>query len=367
MASFNLGRIKGDRGEMGPVGETGPKGDKGDKGDNGTDGSTPVFSVGKTETVPSSGEAYVEINTDNPENPVLSFYIPRGKDGQDASGDMLSAIYDEEGIKKDIYKYANELFSQALKISGGILAGELKASESELSEGLVRNISVRSSLPESAANGDICIILYESDAKKLGNCATGTVVLLEEQGNETEYLIIGKDYHKTGGVTLVRKKLAPYKQCFDLGSRSAYPLSDIDITLETTYKNLYSKNIRDILVTVTLDSSCYRQCFMLSQLDLINMEYFTDASKRIAREENSNSAEPYFTRSFSGKNVYTVGTAGNFETIAQSISSCYRPAVVLPADLVVANTVYNNSPAVKLPDTKSAVYIFCDGEWKECP
>lgn len=369
MASFNLGRIKGDkgdRGDIGPIGETGPKGEKGDKGDRGTDGSTPVFSVDKTETLSSSEEAYVEINTQTPETPVLSFYIPRGKDGKDASGDMQQSVYDKNGRQEDIFEYADSLFAGSLKVSGGNLTGALKASESPLADGYIRNVSVNSSLPENTANGDLCIVIYDEGTKTLKDCALGTVVLLEENGKEIQYLLVGKNYHKTGGITLLRKDLAPYGQCFDLINRGQYPLSEIDIHMETMYKNLYSKRIRDSLLNVHLDGVCYRQCFLLSYKDLTEMEYFSSDQKRIAFRDGNTYEGIYITRSLTDKKVYAVKENGSFTSTYQSASSYYRPAIVLPEDMVVSNIVYNNTAAVKLPETKSGIYIYLDGEWKEC-
>ena len=95
MASFNLGRVKGDKGDKGDTGAKGERGEKGEKGDTGArgiDGRTPVFAVGETVTISPEEEAHVELNSDDAENPVLSFYIPRGHDGRDAMGDMLSAV-----------------------------------------------------------------------------------------------------------------------------------------------------------------------------------------------------------------------------------------------------------------------------------
>ena len=96
MASFNLGRIKGDKGDKGDPGikgDKGEKGDRGERGERGSDAPIPVFSVGTTSTLPSSMEAYVEIKTEDSENYVLNFSIPKGKDGNDASGDMNKSVY----------------------------------------------------------------------------------------------------------------------------------------------------------------------------------------------------------------------------------------------------------------------------------
>lgn len=367
MASFNLGRIKGDTGERGPMGETGPKGERGDKGADGTNGSTPVFSIDKTETLSPSAEAYVELNSNNPQNPVLSFYIPRGRDGQDALGDMLSGIYDKDGIREDIFKYADRLFSGALKIGGGTLVGGLKACETDLSSGYVRNISVRSSLPGEGANGDICVILYENGAKTLGDCAEGSILLLDEAGKTTEYIICGKDSHRVGGVTVMRKDLAPYMQCFDRDAGGAYALSDLDLVLESTYKGIFSKEIRDILMAVHLEeSACYRQCFALALTDFTKMSYFSDIANRIASENGGVTAKPYLTRSLADKRVYCVESSGGMTFVNQTEKHYYRPCIVLPAETVVVNTEHNSKAAVCLPVTKKGIYVCRDGIWKEC-
>lgn len=366
MASFNLGRIKGDRGESGPMGPTGPKGDRGDKGNDGTDGSTPVFSVGETVTLPSHEEASVKINTDNPASPVLSFFIPRGKDGADASGDMSSSVYDTDGKREDIFKYTDNLFSSALKMGGGTLTGALRAGETALEEGSVRNICVRASLPENAANGDICILLPGNGAKNLNDCPEGTVMLIDEGGKEVEYILAAKNLHKDGTVTFVRKRLAPDMVAFDRSARGKYPLAEIDILLESIYKNRYGRRIRDNLVSVKLTEGCMRECFLLSFQEYDATKCFSSAASRIAYRDDTNVAAQYLTRGIGERSVYAIEKTGGLTTMSPTMEAYYRPAFTLKGDMVVANTTYNGSAAVKLPDPKSAIYLYCDGEWKEC-
>lgn len=370
MASFNLGRIKGDKGDKGDTGakgEQGLKGERGERGERGTDGRTPVFTIGETATLPSSEEAYAVLNTDNPENPVLSFYIPRGKDGKDAAGDMLAAVYDSEGIGQDFYKYARELSDKCLKVSGGTLGGALKAAESSVLEGAVRNICALSALPDSGADGDICIITRDENAKKLGECNTGSIMLIEENGKDVPYIIAACDYHADNTVTLVRKELYPHAACFDNSRRGNYLLSDMDILLETIYKSVLSDEIQRSLVCVNLGSNIYRHCFLLTHSDLSQIEYFQTTDNRIAYIDGLSTTDEYLTRGLTGsKMVYIVTTSGVFGTIAQNVEKRFRPTIVLPGDLKVENTEYNSTPAAKLSDAKRGIYMRLGGEWKEC-
>ncbi len=370
MASFNLGRIKGDKGEkgeMGPKGDTGLKGDKGEKGDNGKDGMTPVFSVGETRTLSSSEEAYVELDTKSPENPVLSFYIPRGRDGKDASGDMLSSVYDAKGIGKDIYEYARALTDDCIKASGGTLAGALKAAETSLPEMAVRNICIASDLPESAAEGDICVIRKET-SKNLGECNPGDLMLIEEYGKEVPYMVVASNYHGDNTVTLVRKYFPSFLFYFDFTKRGQYLLSDMDVLLESIHKSAFPESVRKHLksIQITERTKFYRQCFLLSEADFQNIEYFKTKENRMTRTEEGNGSN-YVTRTVNSKeNVVAIDSYGSFTAQLQSDATWVRPAIVLPSGLEVENADYKGTAAVKMPETNKGIYTYVEGEWKEC-
>ena len=370
MASFNLGRIKGDKGdkgEMGPKGDTGLKGDKGEKGDNGKDGMTPVFSVGETHTLSSSEEAYVELDTKAPENPVLSFYIPRGKDGKDASGDMLSSVYDTKGIGKDIYEYVQTLTDNCIKTSGGTLSGALKAAESSLPQMAVRNICIASDLPESAAEGDICIIRKET-SKKLGECNPGDIMLIEEYGKEVPYMVVASNYHGDNTVTLVRKYFLSSLFYFDFIKRGQYLSSDMDVLLESIHKSAFPESVRKHLksIEITERTKFERQCFLLSEADFQSIEYFKTKENRVTGTEEG-SGSHYVTRTVNSKaNVVTIDAYGSITTQSQSNETWVRPAIVLPADLAVENADYEGTAAVKMPETNKGIYTYVEGEWKEC-
>lgn len=370
MASFNLGRIKGDKGDKGDTGakgETGAKGDKGDTGERGADGRTPVFSVGETSSISSSEEAYVELDTNDPENPVLSFYIPRGRDGKDAQGDMLAAVYDSEGVKQDFYKYAKSLSDGCIKISGGALSGALKAAEVSLGEGSVRNISFASSLPESAANGDICIVSQEENSKKLGECIAGDTLLLTENSNTVPYIVVATDYHKEDSVTLIRKRLPENMVCFDKSERGEYPMSDIDVFLEGMYVSMFSQQVRNALLPVILENNICRHCFLLSKTELNEISYLSTVTNRIAYTEETEEKEEYLVRNVDSSNkAQIVNTTGYTTVVSQSVRQYYRPVIVLPAGLKVQNTEYNGLRAIKLPDAEAGIYVYRNGEWKEC-
>ena len=370
MASFNLGRIKGDKGDKGdtgPKGETGAKGNKGDAGENGADGRTPVFSIGETVTLSSSEEAYVELDCANPENPVLSFCIPRGKDGRDAQGDMLAVIYDSEGIKQDFYKYAKALADACLRCSGGTLSGALKAAQSPFSEGYVRNICLSTALPQGGGDGDICIVMQDDNAKRLSECSMGSIMLIEENGKAVPYIIAANSHHGENNVTLVRKELPAHSICYDNSRRGEYQMSDIDIFLETMYTARLSGEIQRLLVSVNMGNNVYRRCFLLSLSDLSTIEYFKTIENRRAITEGTGNLNEHYVRDLTSANMaYLITTTGTASTIAQNAGKYYRPAIVLPADLKVINTEYQNNPAVKLTDEKAGIYYCHSGEWKEC-
>ncbi len=367
MASFNLGRIKGDkgdRGDTGPKGDTGLKGDKGDKGDNGRDGMTPVFSVGETVTLSSSEEAHVELDCKDAQNPVLSFYIPRGKDGKDALGDMIKEVYDTEGIGTDIYEYARKLADDCVKISGGTLGGALKAADCALSEGAVRNISVLSDLPQSGADGDICIIFRDNNSKKLGECNPGDIMIIKENDEETPYIVVAKDYHTKNSVTLVRKYLYPVQSYYDHSRRGKYFMSDIDVFLETIYRNTLPDRVKNSLMSIETIRNIYRCCFLLDRSDLNNMDYFD--SNLVANVKGIGSAV-YITREINSQGKVTcITTTGALSTVTQSSENYFRPAIVLPSDFPVANIDDGDTPTVALHNTRCGIYVCLKGEWKEC-
>ena len=74
MASFNLGRIKGEKGDAGIPGERGTQGERGAQGAQGVSGFTPVFSVKEIITVEDNESARVEIESSDIKNPLLTFF-----------------------------------------------------------------------------------------------------------------------------------------------------------------------------------------------------------------------------------------------------------------------------------------------------
>lgn len=363
MASFNLGRIKGDKGEKGDTGAKGDRGEKGEKGDtgaNGADGRTPVFTVGETVTVSPDEEAHVELDSEDIENPVLSFYIPRGHNGRDALGDMLSAVYDTEGKGEDFYKYADSLFENALK-KEDTTARKLTVGEVDAKSAVVRNISIRSTLPESAVEGDICIITDDENTKRLGDCEVGSTMLIEENGVGVPYTIIAKDYHGENSITLIRTKIPSLRVKFNHQGNEIYTISNLDMVL-STFINRFSGEVRKNLISINLMANTSRFCFALSKEEFEKIDYLKEPSNRTTGD----SQDLYFTRSVTGERAYFVTATGTLALTYQSDYKLYRPTIVLPSSLAVENTVSGKSPAVKMPDTKKGVYTFLGGKWKEC-
>lgn len=372
MASFNLGRIKGekgDQGERGAKGDTGAKGDKGEKGekgDRGTDAITPVFQVGNVESVDYSQSAHVEINNENPALPVLSFYIPKGKDGKDAAGDMLGSVYDVQGKNEDVFMYAQRLSDECLKKSGGGLSGLLRAYESSPAQMCVRNICLCDVLPETAGEGDVCIVVGQNDSKTLKECTDGSILLLDEGGTETEYILTGKNYYAQNSVTLVRKKLSPYKTFFDKNMRGSYLLSDIDILLESVYSGMFAENVRKNLLPVKIEGEVMRHCFLMTNNEMNAMTYFADNGKK-AQINTSTSTDVYMTRQLNNSNmVYSIDASGNLSVLSQGSESYFRPAIVLPDSIEIENIMYKSSVAAKISEKKGGIYVYEDSTWRVC-
>ncbi len=362
MASFNLGYIKGERG---------PKGDKGDKGDigltgaKGTDGITPVFKVGNVETVDSGDFANVEIDTQDPANPVLNFYIPRGEHGRDASGDMLSSIYDTEGKCVDIYKFAESLFEKAVKKSGGVMEGILTAYEGNPEERCVRNIIFANELPSVASSGDICFIRTKNSGKALSEQSIGSTLLLTEGNSKAEYIVAATDYHGEGTVTLVRKYLLDNTMCFDYATRNKYHLSEVDVFLETVFVRLFSENVEKSLYPAEIATSLYRHCFLPSVNEIERMQYFKDEGAK-ATTKSGETVSYYLTRDLSDrKSTYAVSSSGSISTVSQTSVVHIRPIIVLPGSITVENTIYNKTAVAELTKENGGIYLYENGAWKE--
>ena len=370
MGSFNLGRVKGDkgdRGETGPKGDTGAKGDKGDRGDNGRDGYTPVFKVGTVRKLENGEAPLVEIDSSDPASPVISFQIPSGKDGKDASGDMLKTIYDTEGVGADIFKYSEELFSKCLKTTGGVLEGVLTATEAPIAERAVRNITISHELPTAGAEGDVFILLTENEAKTLGECNEGDQVIIKEYGIDTVYLVAGADYHEDDTVTLIRKDLCPFKCCYDYKKRGSYPMSDIDVFLETMLVSGYTPELRRELVPIKHVNNIKRHCFLLRRNDYTKMNYFQNLENRVAKKNGLSTSEAHIIADAgTTSSVAAISTTGEFASLSTYDDSYFRPSIVLPSNLPVKNTELDSSPAVLPVSPRSGIYVFADGVWKEC-
>ncbi len=370
MAGFNLGRIigeKGEKGETGPKGDTGAKGEKGDTGDAGKDGLTPVFTIGEVTTLTNGEPALVEIDSSNPENPVLSFKIPAGKDGRDALGDMIKTVYDTKGVGTDIFEYARKLFDGCLKTEGGNLSGGLTVAESPLSGRAVRNISIASSLPEAGAEGDVFIKLNDKNSKSLGDCNAGDTVIIKENGKNIIYLVAGINYHGENTVTLLRKDLCPFKCSYDYERRDQYHMSDIDIFLESMFISVYSPEVRNSLVSVNNTDNVYRHCFLLSKNDYTYINYFSDIKKRTAYVEGTKYNDTHMTSSTGTKGyIVGIGTSGEFVSISISSLASLRPAIVLPSDFPVINTLQDSQPAVMPVTPGPGIYVYAGSEWREC-
>ena len=365
MASFNLGRIKGDKGDTGPKGTQGEKGDRGETGAKGSDGITPVFSVGGVETVDFSQSASVVIKNDNPANPKLFFHIPRGKNGIDAMGDMQKAVYDKEGRETDFYEFAQNLQGQCLLKSGGSLSGKLIASPSAYTQRCVRNVMVAQSLPDDCADGDICIITSSNIGVKIGEYIVGSTILLREDEKDERYIVVAKDYHGKDTVTLMRKYLLDEAECFDYNRRNRYVGSYIDLFLDAVFKKRFPDSFTKNLKSTDVGSMYKRQCFIPSREELEGMSYFSENDK-LAYTIDSEIPRTYMTRTVgNSKNIYCVSDSGKYVLCDMTEPVYYRPFVVVPSDMIIINEVSDGETVSKFCGTSGSIYIYSGGEWRD--
>ena len=368
MASFNLGRIKGDKGDIGPKGEKGDKGDKGERGENGargTDGYTPVFSIGAVTTADSSEDASVTIAADDPKNPKLFFTIPRGSAGKDAAGDMQKAIYDKDGLGLDFYEYAQNLKAQCLLKSGGSLSGNLIAAPGSTTLRCVRNISVTRSLPELCSEGDICIVNPYIQGVKIGECSVGSTIIVTEADEDEKYIIAAKDYHAEGSVTLIRKHLINEFECFDYNAQSKYAGSYVDMLTENIFKERFSENFKRKLKNTNIGGIHKRHCFIPSREELEEMDYFVQSGKEASLKVSTFPAM-YMTRSLaSGDSVYCVSDDGNYILMKKTDKVYLRPFIVVDSGIVVENLLLDGETVSKITQDTGGIYVFTGGEWSD--
>lgn len=364
MASFNLGRIKGEKGDAGTPGERGIQGERGVQGAQGVSGFTPVFSVKEIITVDDNEGARVEIDSSDIKNPLLTFYIPKGADGKDAMGDMISSIYDSKGKKCDVFEYADLLFDGAMKKSGGELFGKVKAYSADTQDLCVRNIVVANSFPEDACLGDICIVIKSESSIAIGDQEIGTNLIIKENGINTPYIIVGKNFLESGTVELIRRDILLEESFFDRAGNTDYSLSAADLFLETMYSKTLDKSFLGKLLDIEISDSVKRKIFLPSSYDMANLEYFKE-NTRMAKKTDGRSSGYWVRGLYSGINTI-INSQGQLEALSAKEKCGYRPMIALKNDTCVVNTVFKSNHAVTFPEEKCGVYIF-DGEvWKEC-
>ena len=363
MASFKIGCIKGAKGEKGADGANGERGDVGAKGERGDAGAVPVLEIDTVETVSPGMAATVEIDSSNPENPKLSFRIPKGADGKDAMGDMLTAVYDAEGKKTDVFHFANSLFENALSKNGGNVSGKISVSNSALSDVCVRNISFSYALPEKAAEGDICFVIAEDYNNTIYSNGVGSVLLIPEGDEKSEYIVAAKDFHGEGSVTLIRKHLPEFTVSYNRSITEDYILSDVDKMLESIYAQLFPCYIQRIMKAPVVSRRQKRHCFLPSVKELQEMEYFKNNSMGTTTESGIN--REYMTRDLNDRSgVNAINVAGKIVSVTQTTESAIRPMIVIDGKLIVRNCVHEQN-AVTEAVTASGAYYYAEGAWKE--
>ena len=364
MASFNLGRIKGEKGEAGISGERGEKGERGAQGAQGVMGFTPVFEVKEVITAENGESARVELDSSDIKKPLLTFYVPKGKDGKDALGDMISSIYDSKGKRCDIFEYADMLSISAMKKSGGEFSGKVKAYSMDEQELCVRNIVVAKSFPEDARLGDICIVTKSKSSITIGEQEIGTKLIVMENGIETPYLIVDKNIFGEGMVGLIRNEILPVKAFYDRAGSTDYCLSSVDLFLETIYPKSLENKFVDKLVKINITNTGRRRIFLPANGNLLDFEYFKENSRAAKITGGTHSA--YWIRGLYNNLNTIINSQGEAEGLRVTERCGYRPMLVLNSETCVENIEFESKHAVRLPDEKCGIYIFDGEQWKEC-
>ena len=369
MAQINLGRIKGDKGDTGAKGDRGDtgakgeKGDKGDKGDPGTDGCTPVFSVQSTTTLSSGQSARVEVDATDPGYPQLRFYIPRGRDGADAIGDMVGAVYDTSQRETDIFEYTDNAVNSCMKKTGGSFSGTVHSVSGSASDSCVRNIVFSSSLPQTAFEGDICILTEETPRLTLGDASVGQYVGISENGTKSPYIIAAKNYPNEGEVILIRRYVESSAN-FDRSSKTEYTGSVADILLETCYKNRLETNLWNKLCLFDTGGGCMRHIFLPSVSELSELEYFRSNSS--AATNGFSTYKDYWTRTVGsqGDKVYIISSSGSSNFAPPTYNRGLRPAFVLSSETFIIGSSENEYD-YEIKKSETGIYVYKSSEWQE--
>ena len=206
-------------------------------------------------------------------------------------------------------------------------------------------------------------------ATTLGNTAVGSIVKLNESNSPVEFYVAEQNYESGlngAGRTLLVRKDCYDRRAWDNGNVNAYASSDIDAWLNSTYKNLLSPDIQEVIATTKFKytpgngsntvGTLERSIFILSLTELggsannANVEgsvlSIADTLKIAYLTGNT---APQWTRSPSTTGKYytwMLGTSGN-----QSNSECdnsfgSRPVFTLPATAIVLDdgTITLNQP-----------------------
>ncbi len=360
VASFNLGKIKGEKGERGIAGE---KGERGDRGERGQSGYTPVFSVEETVTLNPEESAYVSLDSTDIQNPKIKFFIPKGKNGSDAHGDMQKNVYDPNGKSEDIYEFAQNCAKDKMSKTGGFFLGKVRAYNSN-EESCIRNISIGEGFPTEADNGDIHILESKKSDLKIGDLSVGSKISIKENGKSVPYILVHKNYHHEDSVVLVREKLFNANVVFDKQNKSSYHQSDADIYLNSVVLNSYDD--AEKLQEVALENeNIKRKIFLMSKDEFNAFDYFKNNSK-IAYDEKDNARAYMLRTQYNESNIYVVNFDGQIISARAQYGSFVRPAIVLSGSLKVENVGYSDAFAYEISDEWAKIFVYQDGAWKEC-
>ena len=228
-------------------------------------------------------------------------------------------------------------------------------------------------------------------AQKLGNVPVGTILHLKENGVYQDYLVVhqglpGSMYDASCNGTWMLRVLLNTKGIF--GSDNNYPTSTVAQWLEDTFLPTLDSDMQSFVKEVKIpykgssggvkSGSNGFQCkaFLLSGMEIgiptsnggdypidgVKLSYFQSGNSssanniRIAQYDGSNAS--WLTRSPSldipTRVVYVQATGNYFYEIPNGVGYHYRPAFVLPTDLIVDD---NNILAATYPTPPTSITV----------
>ncbi len=205
--------------------------------------------------------------------------------------------------------------------------------------------------------------VWKAEYKTLGTLALGDKVYLTISGTAKQFLVIGKDHHAAGTVTLMPKDYcgATTYSAYRSGSALAqYDGSTLDVAMNTSFYGKLSAAEQALCQTVNIDVyapaigyyTLARKVFALSETETgctaaayvegSRCLYFDvdDAGANTKRDSfyDGATAKSWWTRTCSSTNARQVNSSGYLGTQAQTSVSMLRAALVILSSQRISET-----------------------------